>query len=89
MVVNAQVTAVVLQFLSFHCGGGCECTGDSFCVCSFRFVSFHEGVVVNVQATAGVLQFLSFREGSGGGCCKCTCDSWFVAVSVIPLWGWL
>ena len=29
VVVNAQVTAVGLQLLSFHCGGGCECTGDS------------------------------------------------------------
>ena len=43
VVVTVEVTAVVLQFLSFHCGGGCDCTGDSFCVCSFRFVSFHEG----------------------------------------------
>ena len=35
VVVNVQVTAVVLQFLSFHEGGGrggCECTGDSCCV---------------------------------------------------------
>ena len=35
VVVTVQATAVVLQFLSFHeggGGGGCECTGDSCCV---------------------------------------------------------
>ena len=74
--MNAQVTAVGLQLLSFHCGGGCECTGDSCCVAVSDLCHFMKGVFVTVQATAVVLQFLSFREGSGGGCWKCTGDSW-------------
>ena len=92
VVVTVQVTAVVLQLLSFSKAvvlGGCECTGDNCWVAVSVILWGWWWGWLYVQLTAVVLQFLSFREGSGGGCCKCTCDSWFVAVSVIPLWGWL
>ena len=92
VVVTVQVTAVVLQLLSFSKAvvlGGCECTGNNCWVAVSVILWGWWWGWLYVQLTAVVLQFLSFREGSGGGCCKCTCDSWCVAVSVIPLWGWL
>ena len=66
VVGNVQVTAGVLQFLSFHCGGVCDCTGNSCCV-AVSVISSGSGVEVhvNVQMTAVVLQFLSVPEGAG------------------------